>query len=250
MSDTTSGTTPSTPGNPSTPSTPGDLGGPQAEPAGVVRATGGIDPAAERWTRLPQEGDRIVLLLHGLGSTEDDLFAFAPYLPSDLVLVSLRGIFAYGPGWAWLDFPVDPSDRSKLSASAAAIEDWAEQQMGTVVGAIGFSQGAILTYELLRRRRIPLEWVAPLSGAPFPGELPGDAQLRESPLPAFWGHGAMDPLFGPEIARGTRAWMEQHTQLTEVLSPALGHGVDDRVLGGLVEFVQARPVRRDRTDEA
>lgn len=218
----------------------GDLGGPAAPVVRVERATEGIDAAAERWTRPPREGDRIAVLLHGLGSNEDDLFSFARFLPRDLVLVSLRGIFSYGPGWAWLDFPIDPRDREKLTASAAAIEEWAAAQAGTVVGAIGFSQGAILTYELLRRRVLPLEWIAPLSGAPFPGALPGDAELAADAVPAFWGHGGADPLFGPEVGELTRAWMREHTVLTEELSPALGHGVDEQVLGALIGFVEAQ----------
>lgn len=217
------------------------LGGPGAPSVRVVPATSSIDERAVRWTRPPREGDRIVLLLHGLGSTEDDLIGLAPALPGDLVYASLRGIYAYGPGWAWLDFPVDPARRERLSASAAAIEAWIDTlPAGRVVGAIGFSQGAALALELLRRRPASLAWVAQLSGHPFPGELPGDAELAWTRPPVLWGHGGQDPLSPPALTEATRAWMREHTQLTEELSPALGHGVDERVLAALAAFVAER----------
>lgn len=205
--------------------------------------TAQIDPAAVRsHPRPPQEGDRVVLLLHGLGSHEEDLLGLAPALPDDYVYVSLRGVFGCGPGYAWLNPPpLDPADRDLLSESATALEQWIAQECpGTVAGMIGFSQGAILALELLRRDAEAAAWVVQLSGAPFPAPLPGDAILAGRDLPAFWGHGGQDPLFDATKETAIREWMSQHTQLTEERSPLLGHGVDQQVLEAVDRFIRSQ----------
>lgn len=203
--------------------------------------TKGLDESAVWWSRPPRDGEGIVLLLHGVGSHEGDLIGLAPHLPQDLVYVSLRGRIPHGSGWAWLEFPIDPARRETLSASAAAVETWAAGlPAGRVVGAIGFSQGGLLALELLRRRPGSLAWVADLSGRPFPAELPGDAELAAAPPPVFWGRGGQDALFGPEALASAGDWLRTHTDLTEVVSPALGHGVDERILGALAAFVRER----------
>ncbi len=221
-----------------TPSPVPDLRGPDPRAPVVTPATTDIERSAERWTRLPREGERVVLLLHGLGSSEDDLISLAPFLPQGLVYVSLRGIHRYGPGWAWLDHPVDAAGRTLVTASAEALERWiGDLEHGTVVGAVGFSQGAMLALELLRRRPGSLDWVAQLSGGPFPARLPGDEELARRRPPVLWGHGGRDPLFDAERETQVRQWLRTHADVTELCSPMLGHGVDEQVLGALAGFI-------------
>ncbi len=225
----------------STPSPVPDLRGPDPRIPTVTPAARDIERSAERWTRLPREGERVVLLLHGLGSSEDDLISLAPFLPQDVVYVSLRGIHRYGPGWAWLGHPVDAADRTLLTASAEALERWiGDLEHGTVVGAVGFSQGAMLALELLRRRPGSLDWVAQLSGGPFPARLPGDEELARRRPPVLWGHGGLDPLFDAAVETQVRQWLEAHVDVTEERSPMLGHGVDEQVLGALAAFIAER----------
>lgn len=221
-------------------STPNPYGFPPVTRLGAGPA--GIDPAAVRWFPHPPEQDsRIVLLLHGLGSNEDDLLGLAPSLPGRFVYASLRGIFASGAGYAWLaPPPIDPSDIGMIDESAAAVESWRQSVPGRVIGAIGFSQGAMLALQLLRRDALALDWVVQLSGAPFPAPMPGDEALAARQVPALWGHGAMDPLFTETDEERIRQWMTGHTALTEERSEALGHGVDEQVLAAVVRFVTAQ----------
>lgn len=207
-----------------------------------------IDDDAVRWfPHPPGSGDRVVLLLHGLGSNEDDLYGLAPQLPRKYVYVSLRGSFASGAGYAWLaPPPVDPSAPDLIDESSAALERWiTEHADGQVVGAIGFSQGAMLALHLLRRDHMAPAWVVALSGAPFPAPLPADDTLAArcddgQGVPALWGHGGMDPLFDADTEDAVRAWMREHTDLVEARSPQLGHGVDERVLAAVIDFVASR----------
>jgi phospholipase/carboxylesterase len=207
-----------------------------------------IDEESVRWfPHLPGPEDRVVLLLHGLGSDQEDLRSLAPLLPREFVYVSLRGIFASGAGYAWLPAPpVDPSSPEMLEESAGAVQRWiAGTVPGQVVGAIGFSQGAMLALQLLREHPEGWAWVVQLSGAPFPAPLPRDEDLAARRPPAFWGHGGVDPLFDPETEREVRSWMDAHTALVEERSEPLGHGIDEQVLSAAIRFLE---VQGDGTD--
>lgn len=205
----------------------------------LTPAPSAIDDDAVRFhPRPPGPEDRIVLLLHGLGSHEEDLLGLAPMLPPGPVYASLRGVLACGAGYAWMaPPPVDPSDPSLIDESSAAVEDWVARTPGTVVGAIGFSQGGMLALQLLRRDARALDWIVQLSGRPFGAPQPGDAALAERRPPALWGHGGLDPLFDAAAEDEVRAFMTAHTALEEVRRPSLGHGIDQEELAAIVGFV-------------
>lgn len=186
----------------------------------------------------------IVLLLHGLGSHERDLTGLVPYLPPTFAYVSLRGIYRYVQGYAWLESDIDPAATEKIQASAAAVEAWIAAQQVPVVGVIGFSQGGILGLQLLRRDPRALEWIVQLSGAPFPAPMPGDQALAQVKPPALWGHGGMDPLFDEDRERRVRDFMTAHTTLEEERRPHLGHAVDEVELRAIASFVQRRADER------
>lgn len=186
----------------------------------------------------------IVLLLHGLGSHERDLTGLVPYLPPTFAYVSLRGIYRYVQGYAWLESDIDPAATEKIQASAAAVEAWIAAQQVPVVGVIGFSQGGTLGLQLLRRDPRALEWIVQLSGAPFPAPMPGDQALAQVKPPALWGHGGMDPLFDEDRERQVRDFMTAHTTLEEERRPHLGHAVDEVELRAIASFVQRRADER------
>lgn len=186
----------------------------------------------------------IVLLLHGLGSHERDLTGLVPYLPPSFAYASLRGIYRYVQGYAWLESDIDPAATEKIQTSAAAVEAWIAQQGAPVVGVIGFSQGGILGLQLLRRDPHALDWIVQLSGAPFPAPMPGDAALAEVKPPALWGHGGLDPLFDEDRERRVREFMSAHTALEEERRPHMGHAVDEVELRAIAGFLQRRADER------
>lgn len=189
-------------------------------------------------------GAPIVLLLHGLGSHERDLTGLVPYLPPNFAYASLRGIYRYVQGYAWLESDIDPAATEKIQTSAAAVETWIAQQGAPVVGLIGFSQGGILGLQLLRRDPRALDWIVQLSGAPFPAPMPGDEALAEVKPPALWGHGGLDPLFDEDREQRVREFMRAHTALEEERRPHLGHAVDEVELRAIAAFLQRRADER------
>jgi phospholipase/carboxylesterase len=111
------------------------------------------DPAASQpW---------LLVLMHGVGSNEQDLFGLAPQLPRNFHIISLRAPHTLAPGaYAWFEFAVladgtrrinaeqEASSRDIIAANVALHA----QRLGVpaprvVVG--GFSQGGIMGLGLL-----------------------------------------------------------------------------------------------------
>ena len=69
----------------------------------------------------------LLVLMHGVGSNEEDLFGLADFVPAPFHVVSLRAPFVLGPGsYAWFEFSVaaDGSrriDRTQEAASREAV---------------------------------------------------------------------------------------------------------------------------------
>ena len=204
-----------------------------------------LDPRAVQWSAPERErGSRPLLVLaHGRGSDERDLFALSPHLPLRPVIASVRAPVAEGAGFSWWERPSDgrPVGRADADAAAAALLDW----LGTVdtsagVGMLGFSQGAVVGAQLLRLAPRRLDYLVALSGWVVQGEHPGDARLSELPPPVFWGRGDADGVIPAAAVDGSGPWFSAHTTLTERVYPRLGHGVAREELRDIAEWVSAR----------
>lgn len=103
----------------------------------------------------------LLVLMHGVGSNEEDLFSLAPSVPAHFHVVSLRAPNVMGQGsYAWFQFGVTPQgqrviNQEQEAASRQLIAETVSalsQQLGVppsrvVVG--GFSQGGIMALSLL-----------------------------------------------------------------------------------------------------
>ncbi len=50
----------------------------------------------------------LLIMVHGYGSNEKDLFSFSRALPDELTIISIRGdINILGAGYAWYDISID-----------------------------------------------------------------------------------------------------------------------------------------------
>lgn len=156
----------------------------------------------------------LLVLMHGVGSNEEDLFGLAPSVPVNFHVVSLRAPNVVGQGsYAWFQFGITPQGQRVINQEqeAASRQLIAEtisalsQQLGVppervVVG--GFSQGGIMALSLLLTQpqlvhgavvlhsRLLAE-VLPLMAAP--GQLQGkqlwvSAGTRDQVLPLAHAH--------------------------------------------------------------
>src|SRR5680860_430544 len=105
-----------------------------------------IDTDAVLWSASAPDrvGRPLLLILHGYGSHEGDLFSLAPHLPLEPVIAALRAPLAAGQGWAWfpLNDPGNP-DSEGVEAATAGVLEWLDALpvQPASVGLLGFSQG-------------------------------------------------------------------------------------------------------------
>ena len=108
--------------------------------------------------RRPTQGDAappLLILLHGIGSNEDDLFGLAPYLDARFLIVSTRAPNPYGwGGYAWFEIEWLPDriviDREQAAASRELLIRFIGEAAAAYgadparVYLLGFSQGAMM----------------------------------------------------------------------------------------------------------
>lgn len=213
-----------------------------------------IDESAIVWSA--PDGDRagrpLILLLHGYGSHEGDLFGLAPYLPLDAVIASLRAPRPAGPGFAWYD--LDPElNASRIDggdAAARGILHWLDTQKPSSVGIIGFSQGGAMAVHLMRHAPERFAWAVSLAGFVLEGEAPADARLAAQRPPVFWGRGTADEVIPSRFIDHAQRWLPNHVELTERIYEGLGHGISESELNDVLAFMreQRGAAQRDAPD--
>ncbi|KAF1032725.1 MAG: putative hydrolase MhqD [Pseudomonas sp.] len=166
-------------------------------------------------TQSDARNEPLVIFLHGFGSNEEDLFGLKDLLPSTWTYLSARAPMPVdGGGYRW--FARKPSagdydgETADLQRSAKLIEDFVTQATAKYhtqsdrVFLVGFSQGAIMSYEVGLRQPEKLRGIAALSGSVLSvlgSELKPDARLDT--LAIFIGHGTLDQAL--PYASATRA---------------------------------------------
>lgn len=208
------------------------------------------------WSRPEEEraGTPLLVLLHGYGADERDLFGVVAALPDDFTVVSVRASLEAGPGFAW--FPL----KSDLSFSLQTVKDattdmaaWLDSvKTGhSSVTLFGFSQGMGVATSLLRHRPADFTAVVGLSGFAFKADGPvnddnyfDDAGLATRQVPVFWGRDQQDPVIPEEAVEYTNGWLRAHTKLTKVLYSNMGHGINAQELGHVNEFLKLTVLAR------
>ena len=104
----------------------------------------------------------LLVLMHGVGSNEEDLFGLADEVPAPFHVISLRAPFVLGPGsFAWFEFSVAPDGSRRIHTAQEAgsreaivrTVQAAALQLGVSHARVvlgGFSQGGIMALSLLR----------------------------------------------------------------------------------------------------
>jgi phospholipase/carboxylesterase len=204
-----------------------------------------IDPSAVLWSAPEREraGRPLLVLLHGYGSHEGDLFGLSPQLPLEPVIASVRGPLPVGQGFAWapLASQADPATVSASADDAArAILDWLDTTESTSVGLLGFSQGGALSLQLLRNAPERFSYAAVLSGFAIAGDHAGDAALAERRPPVFYGRGTLDTVITPDKLDYTDEWLPGHSTLTQRIYEGLPHSISKPELDDVNAFLRAQ----------
>ena len=187
----------------------------------------------------------LVIFLHGYGSNEADLFSLKEGLPASYTYLAVRAPQVLEQGsYQWFHKKGDGAydgDSDDLQRSAALLVDFVAKAANKYhttadrVFLVGFSQGAIMSYEVALRHPPAVRGIAALSGKVLPvlrSQLKADPALDS--LAIFIGHGTDDQRLpftdGSDANRllsGLGLVPEFHAY------PGLGHSISEREIEDL-----------------
>ncbi|TDE16145.1 alpha/beta hydrolase [Dyadobacter psychrotolerans] len=160
-----------------------------------------------------------IILLHGVGSNEKDLFGLAEHLPDDFYIISARGPFTLGAeryAWYNVDFstgkPVYDAKQEEVSREIIStfIGQIKQQYLLDDVYLGGFSQGAIMSYSIGLTQPKSLRGIVALSGRLLPEIQPLVKKSDDlSKLSVFVAHGTQDRTLGIAYAREAKTYLKE-----------------------------------------
>lgn len=185
-----------------------------------------------------KEKNPLILLLHGYGSNEEDLFSFASELPDTYYIISARAPYPlppYGNAWYAINFDADMnkfSDNEQAIESRDLIVTFIEEILEKYpidkkqVNLVGFSQGAILSYAIALSYPQKISKVVALSGY-FNADIMKEGYENNdfSEVKFFVSHGTVDQVIPVEWARKNPEVLNNLKISNEYHEYNVGHGV-------------------------
>jgi len=180
----------------------------------------------------------LLIMLHGYGSDEKDLFSFASELPKAFLIISAKAPYPmqpYGNAWYAINFDAEKgkwSDNKQALQSVNLLHKFIDEvtKKYTVnknnITLLGFSQGAILSYALALTFPTKVKNIVALSGYVNKDILPDNLNPNSfSHLDFYCSHGSADQVIPPEWARLTEPFLNS-LKIKNVYSEfPVGHGV-------------------------
>lgn len=195
----------------------------------------------------------LLVLLHGYGSNEADLFSFAEELPGECLVISARAplSMAYG-GYAWYTIHFDNTD-GKFSDTEEAIKSReliktfldeliAHYAVDTEkIFLVGFSQGTILSYAVALNYPEKVNYVVGLSGYINRDLLPAEMEKHTvKNLEVYSSHGTQDQVIPVEWARKTKPFLDKLGIENSYEEFPVGHGVAPQNFHNFKRWIEDR----------
>ncbi len=185
-----------------------------------------------------KENAPLLIMIHGYGSDENDLFSFASELPEDVFIISVRAphpMQPYGNAWYAINFDAEMNkwnDNDQAKASRDLIANFIDEACNAYpvdknnVTLLGFSQGTILSYAVALTYPEKMKNIIALSGYISEDMLPEDLSQHDySGLDFYCSHGSLDQVIPVDWARKAPMFLDQ-LNIKHVYSEfPVGHGV-------------------------
>ena len=180
----------------------------------------------------------LLILLHGYGSNEEDLFSFASELPEEYFIISVRAphdLQPYGHSWYDIHFTSDNekfSDDEQAKQSRDLIAKFIDEIIETYpvdskdISLIGFSQGTILSYAVALSYPEKIKNVVALSGYLNENILIDNYKEKDhSNLSFFISHGNVDQVIPNSWACKAPEFLKNLNIENSYQEYPVGHGV-------------------------
>ncbi len=200
-----------------------------------------------------KENAPLLIMLHGYGSDENDLFSFASELPEELLIVSARGPYKmqpFGNAWYAINFDAEKgkwNDNEQAKQSVELISKFIDEVSKAYdvnkknITLLGFSQGSILSYAVALTYPEKVKNIVALSGYVNKDILPNNLTDKDySHLDFYCSHGSVDQVIPPDWARQTQAFLNTLNIKNTYSEFPVGHGVAPQNFYEFKEWLQKR----------
>lgn len=204
------------------------------------------DLALSYLIKTPEQGSdnaRAIILLHGVGSNEQDLFGLASQLPKDVYVIAPRGPLVVGANrYAWynVDFssghPTINAEQETASRELIRnfIQEVKEKYSIDELYLGGFSQGAIMSHSIGLIHPDEVKGIISFSGRVLQEIRPlvqNDKHLHH--LKVFLSHGVQDNTLPIHFAREAKEYLETLGVQLSYHEYPIGHQLSSEVLRDL-----------------
>jgi phospholipase/carboxylesterase len=215
-------------------------------------------PSMAHLVRLPETNGvaetnpPLLILLHGVRSNEQDLFALIPYLDERFIVISARALFTMGRnqfGWYHVAFYADRIDRNEaeLEQSRKLLVQFIDEAVAKYgadprrVYLMGFSQGSIMSLAVMLTQPELLAGVVVQSGS-LPREvLPiAAAPERLKDFPVLVVHGLYDEVLPIAEGRAVRDHLNQLPVKLDYREYPMRHQISDQSLDDVCGWLIAQ----------
>jgi len=189
-----------------------------------------------------------IILLHGRGSDENDLFGLSEYLDERLAVFSLRAPlpFEFG-GYTYFQLNDDGSaDREQFLSSYEKLVEFVDgvarlpEVDGKRLYLMGFSMGTIMSYAVALTH--PEKFAGVIAQSGFVRDHP-DLVYRWKDLakcPFIITHGTYDEVLPVSLARETRELFRQSNAEVVYKEYPMGHEINGESLADVVAWLKKR----------
>ena len=190
---------------------------------------------------------KIIFLLHGYGSNEEDLFSLKEFIPSNYIIISLRAPIIIGfNSYAWYTINFENSidrwiDKDEAINSKNVIINDISLHMEDLgfknkkISLLGFSQGAILSWSLGVEYPHLIKNILPLSGF-YHSEITNSISNSKFKLNCFSSHGFHDPVIPISWARKGIELLKKNINI-EFKEYQSGHEINNENLRDIIEWL-------------
>lgn len=192
----------------------------------------------------------MLVLLHGFGSNEQDLFSFANSLPAKYLIISARAPFTLEPdSYAWYQFEY----AAGKSVSNIEQEEKSRQLIIQLIGQLkdkysvdaneiylcGFSQGAIMSYSIALTRPDLVKGIAVMSGRLLEEVKPKIAAPEKlKQLKVFISHGTNDNTLPFQYSKSADTYLKSRGIHPVFKQYPAGHEINKQMLHDLVNWLK------------
>ena len=171
--------------------------------------------------KIKSSNPPVIILMHGIGSSEKDLFSFANQLPDSFLVISLRApITLSNDSYAWYHISYENekpvSNKNEAEASRKLIIEFINQLKNKHsfsnkrVYLCGFSQGSIMAYSVGLTNPDKIKGIAVMSGRILEEIKPLVASKEKlKNLNVFICHGTNDGIINVSYAREANSYLIQ-----------------------------------------